>query len=364
MRLASGLSQARSSVRDDLPEHREHRAQPPDRDAQLVDRLGIAAIQGGGLVRCPMAQAVAQDRLERHVDRGVAFQRERHRLVPGGRLAAGQSVTTGSLAAGLDVQRREPVQLKRQLEQRRGLALDQLELQLGERHRVAIRLIVPRSSAASTTRGRPSRWSSADVGPWRRTRVPNRAAARRRRADRPARRPLRPAPPPDPAPAQLSRACPLAPYQRDAARAIVGLDRLYEAPSVPPGQPEGVEAFAAQPQVVGVIETASSWLVRARPTPPAQHRACEYLLERGWIAGELELDLCVRRRIDTRAGVGASSVMVTTGSLRDSACASRSCGAPAGRRPSCHRTVINNRCGRTFKQPPAASPFVACPRSC
>ena len=100
--------------------------------------LGIAAVVGGRLVGAPVLDAVAQDLLDRIVDRRVARKRRRLGLVAGRRGAGGERIAARRLRAGLDVQRGERLQLKSECVHSLGRALDQLELELGDRQAAAV----------------------------------------------------------------------------------------------------------------------------------------------------------------------------------------------------------------------------------
>ena len=105
-----------------------------------MDAFGIAAVERRGLVGAPVLHAAAQDLAQALLDRGVRVEVERARLVPGRRLAVGERIAERRLAAGLDAQRCQLVELQRQAVERIRRAFQQLQLDLGDRHAIASRL--------------------------------------------------------------------------------------------------------------------------------------------------------------------------------------------------------------------------------
>ncbi len=105
-----------------------------------MDAFGIAAVERRRLVGAPVLHAAAQDLAKASSTVARGSRSSAARLVPGRRLAVGERIAERRLAAGLDAQRRQLVELQRQAVERIRRAFQQLQLDLGDRHAIASRL--------------------------------------------------------------------------------------------------------------------------------------------------------------------------------------------------------------------------------
>ncbi len=282
-----------------MAEHRDRRAQPTQRDPHLMDALRVAPVQGGGLVGAPVLQAGAQDRADRPVDRGAGAEGERRGLVHGRRLAPGERVAARGLAPGLEPQRAQLVELQRQVVERRGRAVEQLELDLGDRLRAAVGL-----DRAEVERGLDQARPTVAVGDLEPAAGASHPGGEQRTqavdgsetvqglggAGRQE---------PQVGLGRGQRRLPLAATGDHAAR-IVGLQRLDVAAAIlahPERQASGPQTLV-RGVVVDVLQASG-----AAPAgrPGADRRVGEQRLQDLRITAELELDFRIGRRIGARA---------------------------------------------------------------